>query len=119
MTTPNRPTKLGSGSQSKSGSLSNQSSILGFFQRKSEAKPASKPDFKDGSKHLKTPVPSSDPVEPTSSPLVTKSSVTSFGMGKENGVLVESFKMLLIKLETSDPEDTAPLRKVRLFNVDT
>ncbi len=89
MTTPNRPIKKSSGSQSQGDSQSRQSSILGFFRKKTEQTPVvPKPDFKYGSasKLLGTPVPSSDPVEPVSSPLIpSKSSFTSSGMGKENG----------------------------------
>jgi hypothetical protein len=93
MTTPNRPAKGSSASKSQNASQGRQASLLGFFSKKSDQKPAvPKPNFKDAvaSRTLKTPIPSSDGIEPASSPIVqSKSSFTSassFGMGKENGV---------------------------------
>jgi hypothetical protein len=95
MATPDKTPKTSSGSQSKTGSQK-QASILGFFQKKAEQKlVVPKPDFKDGAaaRHLRTPLPSSDPIEPASSPLVpSKSSFTtadsSGTSNKENGQLL-------------------------------
>ena len=122
MSTPNRPTKKTSSSTQSN--KSGQKSILGFFQKKVDAKPvSSNPLLKKATTdaaHRFTPAPSSDALEPPSS---AEQDTPRNGKNKENGLLTPITPDTIgsradAATEGIDPNAfSSPIRKVSLLSI--